>query len=707
MLVWSLVALGPELIVQAYSLCKISLIAGENSGGARDQVLEPAHAVASAIGFCVLAFIACRLARPVRRISYAANALAAGDYRRRVCINTGDELENLASAFNTLGDNILKQEEETKKQAALMAGMVEAASIVSSTLDAKHCGKIIAKVVCSHLGAAGATVFSITDGSDTLKTIGRSGSGLIAPWRRLANHTADSGEYLVVGEPRLLDTLEQTTLVGIPLVTGQGTIGAIVAGFEGDQTPEKLRLGEVIADVLTAFGMHAAAAIQNSEAYSQTEKYSAVLEDWVEHLSAVMQVTNAISPSLTLDETLRELACATASVLNSDECAIFMLDKRGNLSVTSCCDLTSPIFGLKLKPGQAISGVAFSERRPVSCYDVESDGSFLKSLNSSSGFQGVLSAPLLVEDRAIGAITVYSKQPRHFTNTETRLLTSIALHAAVIVRNAGLYTRESSIAESLQNGLISQTPETCAGMQFASRYLPALDEARVGGDFYDVMEFADGRVAVVMGDVSGKGLQAAIHLAACKYMLMALAHTYPDDPELVIYRLNESINQHFNISFFVTMFYGIIDPSLCTLTYVNAGHPPAILISEDGLIHDVLASSGTPAGSGCPCEYEAVKVNISPSDMLLLYTDGVTDAVVDGNLLGVEGLHSILFEAGKVPPSELVDLICNRIQNIDVTSARDDIALMAISFDEIQVRGGLTSQAGGKYEFKQFAINLA
>jgi len=664
-----------------------------------DRSLEwcAAHLLAPILGLALLVAVGTHVAKPIRRICRAAHALSAGDFRKRVVVTTGDEFELLGNAFNGLGQNLLKREAEVRNQAELLSGMVEAARQAFSTLDVRQCGKTIAMSMCEQLRAGSAVVFRKNGSDGGIKAIGRSGGGQIATWKRLATHATDSGEYLVVSERRPSDQSGESFLVGIPLRTGSRCLGAIVARFDCGDTRGDLRMGSPKADVLISFGIHAASALANAETYSQTEEYSEILEDWVDHLSSVMQVTSAISPSLTLDGTMSALAIATASVLKAHECAIYLLDRSGNLAVRSCCHKQNRVLSeLKIQPDCQLTGVACAEKRPIACFDISAaDSAVARAVAEELDYRGALSAPLLIGGEAIGAITVYDKQPRHFSADEMRLLTSIALHAAVVVRNADLYTRESSIAETLQKGLVSETPTSCKGLSFASEYMAALDEARVGGDFYEVNELPDGRIGVVMGDVSGKGLQAAIHLATCKNMIKALMYTHPGDPARVLRELNDALNFYFDLSFFVTVFCGVIDTQAGTLTYASAGHPPAVLICEGGRVHTCLPSTGTPAGSGQSCQYWAQCIDVEPSDLLLLYTDGVTDIVKDGALLGLEGLHEIIFQAGPCSPKKLVGHIRDRIREHLGSSSRDDIALMAMSFEGIRTKNRI---GGGSNE---------
>lgn len=461
--------------------------------------------LAALVGLSIMFLLGNRLTSPVRRLAFAASAIAVGDYRKRVNIRTGDELEQLANSFNALGESLSEHEGAIKQQAAVLARMVEATRIVSTSLDLSKCGEAVAKAVCTHFGAQGAAVFRGKPGSN-LAIAGCYGQEPNDSWERLASHAAESGEYLLLTEDQ-----SQTLMAGIPLMVGRDPLGAIVAKYERTASAKDLRIGGLRADALTAFGIHAAA----------------------------------------------------------------------------------------------------------------------------------------------------------------------------ILKNASLYTREYSIAETLQAGLLPDIPEQCEGLKFASRYIPALDEARIGGDFYHVLRLPNKKVGVVIADVSGKGLSAAIHLAACKYMMKALMFEHPDDPGEVLRELNRAMNYYYDLSFFVTIFYGVIDPNRYLLTYASAGHPPGILITRNGEMHCDLFGTGTPAGSGQDCNYGTRKVTVSPSDILLLYTDGVTDTVVNGGLLQTEGLHKIIFEAGKCTATGLVDYVCDRLSSKAGSFQRDDTALLAISFEDV------------------------
>lgn len=660
----------------------------------------PAISAAAVLALLILAAAGRRLASSIRRLCNAADAIAVGDYRKRVKLATGDELQSLAESLNAMAEGLLRQQQREAAQTQMLTAMVEAARVASQSLDLAECGSRIAAVVCTHLGASDAEVF--VREIDGVRSIGRAGASPDPAWARLAARAAESGEYLVVTEQELgAGASGAVPLAGIALAAGSETVGAIVVRYRDLSDRSRLALGSVRAEVLRAFGVHAAAAVSNAQAYSRAERYSELLEDWLDHLRRLMHVSDAISPSLDLDQTLTALARAAARAMRADQCAIFLPRSDGALAIAASWGTAADALGqVVLRPGEGESGRAFLEKTTVACPDaLESQDPTTRLWGEKGGLRGVLSTPLLVEGAAIGALTVSTKQPRQFSTREVALISAIGLHAAVVVRNADLYTRQQSIAESLQRGIMSSAPEHLAGLKFAGRYVPALDEARVGGDFYDVMELPNGKIAIVMADVCGKGLSAAMHVAACKYMTRAFAYAHADDPAAVLTDLNEAMSHHFDLNSFVTIFYAIVDPVSAELVYANAGHPPPLLISQDSRLHTHLAITGTPVGAGAGGDYQARRIDVHPSDVLLLYTDGVTDAIIDGKPLGLDGLHSLVFKSRKCIPDsreaslqQFVDYLCNTLTAAREPPHKDDIAILAVSFEGIAAaalaRGG-------------------
>ncbi len=209
-------------------------------------------------------------------------------------------------------------------------------------------------------------------------------------------------------------------------------------------------------------------------------------------------------------------------------------------------------------------------------------------------------------------------------------LTAITDILALALENARLYTHERRVADMLSSAFLTDIPDTLPGLSLASNYRAGLEESRVGGDYYDAFPLPDGRVALVIGDVSGKGLNAAVQTATVKYSLRAFA-TEAGAPGLVLTRLNRmlcsdssGLGDHF-----VTLFYGLFDPVTGRLAYASAGHETMIIKRSAGGA-DLLGATGPILGIA-DHTYEQASAQLAAGDALILYTDGLTEARAVGS----------------------------------------------------------------------------
>ena len=206
------------------------------------------------------------------------------------------------------------------------------------------------------------------------------------------------------------------------------------------------------------------------------------------------------------------------------------------------------------------------------------------------------------------------------------------------------YEREHRIAETLQRSFLNKPePGRFPNIDLATIYQAAWDEAQVGGDYYDYFALQNGRVAIVVGDVSGKGLNAAERTAELKYTLRAYLREH-DQPALAVNRLNEFLCEGSTLDpdaqeYFVVFTLAILDPVRRTATIVTAGAEPVLIIRSGGVI-DEAKVGGLPLGI-VPSAYTAIDVNIGEGDVLILSTDGLTEARCETKLLGLDGLADI------------------------------------------------------------------
>ena len=209
--------------------------------------------------------------------------------------------------------------------------------------------------------------------------------------------------------------------------------------------------------------------------------------------------------------------------------------------------------------------------------------------------------------------------------------------------------RERHIAETLQRSLLPDTPEDrFSELSVATFYAAALDEAKVGGDFYDVFSLDGGKIALIVGDVSGKGLAAAAHTAEIKYTLRAFLRE-EEHPDRALTRLNEYLcdarNRHdWEADVFVVLALAVIDPESGAMEVCVAGAEPLLILRPDGS-PETLETRGLLVGIQPDVAYTQIERRLTPGDTLLMTTDGITEARTGNRFLGIEGLKALACHA--------------------------------------------------------------
>ncbi len=303
------------------------------------------------------------------------------------------------------------------------------------------------------------------------------------------------------------------------------------------------------------------------------------------------------------------------------------------------------------------------ERASLLVRDTALDEAF-KSRDSIVGqqVQSVMAVPLQTNDRVIGLINVDSRSfARPFTPDDLDLLTVLANVAAIRIENERLavvelqkqiITRELEQAADIQRRLLPREAPLVAGYELAGHNLPC---QTVGGDYFDFFPYADGRIGLALGDVSGKGMQAAILMSTVKGGMQVLFGETPDDVASLMSRLDRTVAANFPRNRFVTLFFGLLDPASGELTYCNAGHNPPFLVRADNSI-ERLTSCGTILGIFPEMGYEVKHSRLMPGDVLTLFSDGVTEEnSPGGEEFGEDRLSRLLVERGRGGAANLVE----------------------------------------------------
>jgi serine phosphatase RsbU (regulator of sigma subunit) len=299
------------------------------------------------------------------------------------------------------------------------------------------------------------------------------------------------------------------------------------------------------------------------------------------------------------------------------------------------------------------------------------------------GLAAMLSAPLTVRGRVIGALTLlFGHARRRPGAAELELAGELAGRAATAIDNARLHRDRSHIARTLQRSLLPPRLPRIDGFEVAARYRAAGEGIQLGGDFYDVFPRTDSSWIVALGDVCGKGAEAAALTALARYTLRAAAIA-DGAPRALMTSLNEAILREEDgrgpAVRYMTAVVGCldVDPVHPVLTVGVAGHPPPIVVRPDGT-GEVLDLGGRALGLLPGVDVGSRKVELRPGDTLLLYTDGVLDAGAPRAPLAVEELCDAACAAARAPAAELAEAVERAALERAVGPPRDDIAIVVL-----------------------------
>lgn len=239
-----------------------------------------------------------------------------------------------------------------------------------------------------------------------------------------------------------------------------------------------------------------------------------------------------------------------------------------------------------------------------------------------------------------------------------------------------LYERTRKIAESYQRGLLPVEMPRLPRIGMVAHYIAAAGERAVCGDFYDFLPMAEGRVGLVLGDVTGIGPVAANDAALTRYTLRSFAGQL-SDPANLLQWMNAHIKQQSAPERFVRLLLGVLDPERAVLTYANAGHVPPILYHSASTEAEWLGEGGIALGIEDDARYKAGRVELHPGDMVVFYTDGITEALRNGQPFGQGRLLDLVKSYGVGSPGELVQAVRRAVEHwTGDADMRDDIALL-------------------------------
>ncbi len=408
--------------------------------------------------------------------------------------------------------------------------------------------------------------------------------------------------------------------------------------------------------------------------------------------SLLAEVGEVLSASLHYEDTLRRVARAMVPG-KADWCVIDMLGADGGLKRLAVChsdpdkeqlawdlaDRYPPdpadergIFGVLRRGEPALYEnipEAFLEAATRDAEDLE----IVHALGVSSG----IIVPLVVRGTSVGAMTfVLAGSDRCYDERDVSLATEIARRASLAIEQARLYRERSHIARTLQRSLLPPRLPDIAGFEVAARYEAAGRGYEVGGDFYDAFKTGDGRWAVVVGDVCGKGPEAAALTSLARYTIRAAA-LVKVGPAAVLEMANEVIATESTDGNFVSVVHAWLDPDHRWLHIAGAGHPPVLIVRGDGTVES-FKPQGTLLGIDISSAYEEDAILLRCGDLVLLYTDGVLDSGAPLNVMDPDDLAAIAARVAGGTAADLAQLVESEALTLAAGEPRDDLAILTL-----------------------------
>ena len=344
--------------------------------------------------------------------------------------------------------------------------------------------------------------------------------------------------------------------------------------------------------------------------------------DAEDRLRDIRSVTDAALSNLAADDLLTTLLSRVREILDADTAAVLLLDNSGRqLIAAAASGLEEEVSqGVRIPVGQGFAGRIAAERRPVILDHVD-HGNVLNPLLLEKGIRSLAGVPLLVHGAVLGVLHVGTVHNRVFTVEDAALLQLAADRAAIAVQSLRSH-EDHAAAVALQRSLVPSALPTVRGVEVAARYVPG--SGHVGGDWYDVFVLPSGELGMVVGDVAGSGLSAAVIMGRIRSALRAYALEFPD-PADVLDKLDHKMQYFEEGDVMATVSYAVLDPDSGQLRISSAGHFPPVIVAPGrrGAVAQIAVDP--PIGVADAPVRQVTTLTLVPGSVLCLFTDGLVE----------------------------------------------------------------------------------
>ncbi len=479
------------------------------------------------------------------------------------------------------------------------------------------------------------------------------------------------------------------SVLALGLVVGDEPIGVLAV-----YPRQRRTLSENERALLTALAGQLAVVVENARLHEDVTTLNDNLNELLtsereksKQLHAHHEISRTFAQSLSLQTTLDALAAAVVDLLGVDATVIRMPDERG-------IELTTRSVKVNDERVDPAARMLLSRAQPLPLRSLSAllrhgeplllDPDLAESLGGALALlapflrKGSTAAliPVATPSELLATMTIISLHPdRPVAGEITETALAIAGQAALAIDNARLYGQQKAFADTMQRSLLPRAAPELPGLELGDVYESAA-RVEVGGDVYDYLTLGDGRLAVVLGDVTGHGVDATADMAMAKYVFRSLAREHPD-PGTFLAAANEIVSSEIAPGRFITMVELVLDAAQGQVACASAGHPPPRLVLPDGTVEPIPAR-GLALGIDAPQVYDTVTEPFPPGAIVVAYTDGVIEARRAGKQFGVERLDALLAEQRRLPSQQIAQAALAACRDWTGGGLTDDFAVVVV-----------------------------
>ena len=405
----------------------------------------------------------------------------------------------------------------------------------------------------------------------------------------------------------------------------------------------------------------------------------------IDHLQSIINATRLINSTLDLDELMESIRMIARDELQAEKATIFLGNEENK--VLHSAYLEDKNLDINLTFGSGLAGLVAQTGESIIIDDAQNDERFYKGVDEISGYvtRTVVCAPMYnKEQKLIGVFQVLNSNKGKFSESDRRFLEDLSIQAALAIENAFLYAEatkkkkleaELDLAHDIQQKLLPRSSTQLKGYDIYGVNIAA---QAVGGDYFDFIELDPTSLLLALGDVSGKGMAAALLMANLQASLRAQAGIHSEITELTSI-LNNHIYNSTSSTQYITYFSGVLDVKNNEIKYCNAGHNPPILIKNNGAT-ELLKKGGIPLGFIPDTIYSESVISIEKGEILVVFSDGVTETFdVDENEFCESRLAELIHKNKALGSEEITNKIIDELKKFAAGNpSTDDVTLIIL-----------------------------